>query len=97
LRNKFKLLSFLIIFVISLSVRNYNTDLVEGNNQLSETDSSTWKSELVDHDPIFINHDDNFTDLGFQGEGTNENPFLIQNLKITDAPNVFFTSYSTLY
>jgi parallel beta-helix repeat protein len=47
-------------------------------------DTST-NNQLIFHDPIIINHNDNFTQLGFQGVGTDENPFLIQNLKIVAA------------
>ncbi len=37
---------------------------------------------LDDHDPILIDHDDDFTTLGFAGNGTEYNPYLIENLSI---------------
>ena len=38
---------------------------------------------LTDSTPILINHDDNFTDYGFFGSGTELEPYLIQDLNIS--------------
>jgi hypothetical protein len=35
------------------------------------------------HDPIMIDHSDNFTQLGFSGSGIESDPYLIDNLNIT--------------
>ena len=42
-------------------------------------------SNLVSHDPIYINTDDGFESLGFAGSGTKNNPYIIENLWIQPA------------
>jgi len=58
-----------------------------GRNTIAKEVSDTGlNSELAlfEHESIFINHDDNFTTLGFAGNGTEYDPFLIENLSLTD-------------
>ncbi|MCE7747116.1 MAG: hypothetical protein GPJ51_01875 [Candidatus Heimdallarchaeota archaeon] len=41
--------------------------------------------KYIDHVPILIKNDQNFTDYGFPGNGTAENPFLIERLYINSS------------
>ena len=41
-------------------------------------------NDLIDHDPIFITHDDNFTDYGFPGTGSSSSPYVIEGLRIVN-------------
>lgn len=45
-------------------------------------------SEQFPHAPIVIWHDDNFTDFGFSGSGTPEQPYIIENLEIASTGSV---------
>ena len=50
-----------------------------------ESSARDWSIDteiLVDHEPIFISGDQNFTDYGFPGNGSESNPFIISNLRI---------------
>ncbi|MHA2271254.1 MAG: right-handed parallel beta-helix repeat-containing protein [Candidatus Hodarchaeales archaeon] len=44
----------------------------------------TILASYTEHDPIFIWHNDNFTDLGFLGAGTDTFPYRIEGLNITN-------------
>ena len=41
------------------------------------------KNQLIEHDPIIIWNDDDFLSFDFQGDGSKDNPYLIQNYNIT--------------
>ncbi|MFW9793574.1 MAG: right-handed parallel beta-helix repeat-containing protein [Candidatus Thorarchaeota archaeon] len=43
----------------------------------------SWAVSYTDSSPILIEHDDNFTDLGFSGDGSQSTPYIIDNLNIT--------------
>jgi len=47
-------------------------------------DGKTKFVNLTPHDPIEITNDNNFTDFGFPGTGTPEEPYRIDNYQITD-------------
>ena len=47
------------------------------------TTNKQWKLEYIEHEPITIDSDDDFVALGFNGSGTAEDPYVIQQLKIT--------------
>jgi len=47
----------------------------------------TTISSYVDHVPIAIINDQNFTDYGFPGSGTEEDPYRIENFKILSSEN----------
>ncbi|TET07159.1 MAG: hypothetical protein E3J86_13930, partial [Candidatus Thorarchaeota archaeon] len=39
-------------------------------------------ADYTPHDPIVITHDENFTQMAFPGDGTEEEPYLIEGLQI---------------
>jgi parallel beta-helix repeat protein len=43
----------------------------------------SWAVCYTDSSPILIDHDDNFTSLGFDGDGSETTPFIIDDLNIT--------------
>ncbi len=45
--------------------------------------STHWTTSYTDSSPILIEHDDNFTTLGFSGDGSETTPFVIDDLNIT--------------
>ncbi|MFW9890850.1 MAG: NosD domain-containing protein [Candidatus Thorarchaeota archaeon] len=44
---------------------------------------TSWVMSYTDSSPILIDHDDNFTTLGFDGDGSETTPFVIDDLNIT--------------
>lgn len=86
-KKKFVLKSIIfIIFIVSIlfSFIIYSRFYFEGPKsdsglaQMSLIDSSI----LVDHYPIIINSDSDLDTLGFLGEGTIANPYIIENFRI---------------
>ena len=49
-------------------------------------------SDLTHHDPIVINRASDFIDQGFPGNGSESNPYLIEDLNITEGQNGIFVS-----
>ncbi len=45
--------------------------------------STHWTTSYTDSSPILIEHDDNFTDFGFSGDGSETTPYIINDLNIT--------------
>lgn len=77
---------FFWCMVLILSTISMKSVLFGRNTIAKEPSDNNLNNELalVDHESIFINHDDNFTTLGFTGNGTEDNPYLIENLSLTD-------------
>ncbi|MBY9000266.1 MAG: right-handed parallel beta-helix repeat-containing protein, partial [Candidatus Heimdallarchaeota archaeon] len=82
--NKRKL--FFWCMVIILSTFSIRSVLFGRNTIAKELSDNNLNNELalVDHESIFIDHDDDFISLGFTGNGTENNPYLIENLSLTD-------------
>jgi parallel beta-helix repeat protein len=59
-------------------------------------DQSLSTTYYTDHDPIYINSNDDFENLGFPGSGTSDDPFVIERLKIS-ADNCLKISGTTDY
>ena len=81
--NKSKKLVIFLIFLISslfFCITDSNPSLVADGNITSEDKEYTLN--YTPHAPIEITSDDNFTDYGFPGEGTDINPFRIEYLHI---------------
>ena len=56
------------------------------------------RDELIDHPPIIIWNDNDFLSYNFSGDGSKNNPFMIQNLNITtDSNNGIYISGTTKY
>ena len=72
--QNFAFLCFLILLFSSLTGSANNKDIQTKNfSNLS----------LTPHEAIFINNDNNFTDYGFSGVGSENSPYIIENLNIT--------------
>ena len=71
----------MVIILSTISIRS----VLFGRNtiakELSDNNVNVGLA-LVDHESIFIDHDDDFISLGFTGNGTENNPYLIENLSI---------------
>jgi len=86
-----KFLIGLIIFVI-VNQSIYFLNPITGNNSVqgfTKIEENQLQINYVDHDPIIIISDDNFTDYGFSGNGTSGNPYLIENLEISSLDHYF--------
>ncbi|MHA1155516.1 MAG: NosD domain-containing protein [Candidatus Heimdallarchaeota archaeon] len=81
-----KLLSLLILsFIISgifISYNQINFGEAANENQIVYKQQPDYKS-YTNHGPIEINSNDDFISYGFDGSGTEIDPFLIENLNIT--------------
>ena len=77
-----KLLLFCIIIFISFSTSSISC----GTNVNENEDILSFKVTSVTMDPIYINHDDNFSALyGFSGTGEENDPYLIEGYNISDS------------
>ena len=91
-----KLISCLIILVITGFLGNssmfyimaYDDDRTIDQKRLSTARSihsqSFVENQYIDHDPINIGSDSDFSDLGFPGSGTNDDPFIISGYSISN-------------
>ena len=71
---------------------------IQKNNSYKTREKDTFPLSLTPHDSIVITSDDNFTDYGFYGLGTETNPYIIENYNITTAEtNGIFISDTTKY
>ena len=77
MKKAFSILLLIILLSCSGNPSNALNSSVKRKNALT--------TQYVEHAPILITHDDNFTQQGFQGAGNDKSPFLIQNLKISAA------------
>jgi len=50
-----------------------------------KTTTDTMFTNYVSHEPIVILNDANFTDYGFQGNGSETNPYIIENYNISNS------------
>lgn len=72
---------FLLSLILPISYLSFSTT----QEVSTKTNCFSYSFQLTPHDPIIITHNDNFTQLGFQGGGTDQNPYLIHNLRIIAA------------
>lgn len=95
MKKKFTLGLFTIgIIISSLSVNTTTTLSFVKKNQIADS----LILNLVPHGPIIITHDDNFTDYGFSGIGTANNPYIIENYEIiTSSENGIYIANTTKY
>jgi len=77
---------FLITLGMLFSSKNSIATYSEYNSDIQK---NTFEANYIDHDPIVIVTDDNFTDYGFPGTGTSEDPYLIDNLEISSLDHYF--------
>ena len=81
MKGRVFLYSLVIAVCYSLMVSNIITETAY-SNPLNYQGIVT--SAITPHSPIVINHIDNFTQLGLSGNGTQNNPFLIDAYSISD-------------
>ena len=81
-RAKTKIVSIGLILLIAISggIFVLHGSLTSSNAELSRTTFGT--SGDIPHIPIFIDSDDDFTTLGFPGDGSPGNPYRIENYVI---------------
>ena len=72
----FSLIVLLLGFFVSIT-GNYT------NSIMIKDESLTYNTNLVAHAPILIDSNGDFTTLGFSGDGTAGNPYIIEKLNIT--------------
>ncbi len=81
---QFLLLSILLFSIVSSS-QTYTTDSQDRTTQPSKLPNPIVyiQSSYISHEPIYISSNDDFLLLGFQGNGTLNDPYLIDNLNIS--------------
>ncbi|MFX0150109.1 MAG: right-handed parallel beta-helix repeat-containing protein [Candidatus Hodarchaeota archaeon] len=96
LRRKWSILQFLIITTIILNYGN-SDNLVQTMSISHETNDFVTSENIdvplsvpkisssgyLEHDPIFITSNNHFSEQGFLGTGTNNDPYIIEGLNIT--------------
>ncbi len=83
----------LLILTFAIYTLNINVQITAEENDYDPT-----SLELTPHDPISITSDSNFTDYGFPGSGTVEEPYIIEGYNITTTDdNGIFISMTTKY
>lgn len=80
----------MVLLLIASSFCVTEGDFIQSkNNLLPNYDFNIRKPSIetglsyADHTPIIIQNEDNFTDYGFSGNGSEFNPFVIENLNIS--------------
>ncbi len=86
MKKKTTLLLILLIITLSIYASNINVQISAEENKYRPI-----SLELSTHDPITITSDSNFTDYGFLGTGTSEDPYLIEGY------NIITTSTSSIH
>jgi len=90
--NSYKkfLIGLLILVIFNQSIYFLNPIMASNSTQeLTKITTNSFHINFVDHDPIIIISDDNFTDYGFSGNGSSVNPYLIENLEISSLDHYF--------
>jgi parallel beta-helix repeat protein len=94
-KKKTKILNLSLLFVVillfaSFSTTSSKTIIIAADNKANQ---QILRKNYVNHGPIYIDYDDNFTDpYNFPGAGTPGDPFRIENYNITvsgDYPILF--------
>ncbi|MBA7542083.1 hypothetical protein ES705_34399 [subsurface metagenome] len=69
-------------------------NLGQGLQTIEKSEGDLSLSSLTPHDPIYITYDSNFTDYGFLGTGTAEDPYVIEgyNITTTDSKGIYISS-----
>ena len=77
MRSRKTIIIVIVLLISVLSLNKHPSFAKDNSGELLQ------ETNYVEHEPIIILSDDNFTDYGFQGDGTLVNPFRIQDLNIT--------------
>jgi len=95
--TRFKLIFLILLIFLSSIFITYSVSSNQNGiktKQIYRTETFNFDS-LVSSGPILISSDDNFTDYGFSGLGTPEEPYLIENLDINTSSSVGISINST--
>ncbi len=84
-KSKTSIRRFLLVSLMIVGIGMYSSLRV---NAINVSYDSPSYSSLIPHDPIEITSDGNFTDYGFLGLGTIEDPYLIEEYNITTTDNI---------
>ena len=91
--KKSSLSLFIIVFLLSIGLFfSAQWNILIDNGSTEDTSHYSILSELTYHDPIVINSDSDFANQGFPGNGSRSNPYLIEDLNITEGQNGIFVS-----
>ena len=81
-----KKLHLTLFLILLLTVLFITLNEVKSSNEVMNQPAFEYKnnfSKYVEHVPIIINSNDDFISYGFPGNGSLENPYIIQNYNIT--------------
>ncbi|MHA1166919.1 MAG: NosD domain-containing protein [Candidatus Hodarchaeales archaeon] len=80
-KRSFIWLLFALLLVITIAA--YPEDIRENKSLVSEIKPiSPSSTSLIDHDPVSITSDADFVSLGCSGDGSSENPYIIEDYRI---------------
>ena len=83
-------LTIIIACFLLLSLIFYETINIPQNNKIGIVkgrETRYHSLDLISHDPIVIDSDDDFVTYGFPGSGTLSSPYMIEDLSIIDSGN----------
>ena len=95
--TRIKLIFIILLIFLSSIFFTYSVSSNQNGirtKQIYQTETFNFDS-LVSSGPILISSDDNFSDYGFSGLGTPEEPYLIENLDINTSSSVGISINST--
>ena len=81
----------LLVIIILLCSSNISTQTASDIDRLTSLSSISF----ITSPPIIISEDSNFTDYGLSGDGSEGNPFIIENLNITTTEGKGIYIYNT--
>ena len=81
------------LIVTAVLILNLGQGITKGIQITEKKEINLSLSSLIPHDPIYINSDGNFTDYGFLGSGTVEDPYIIEgyNIITNDLHGIYIT------
>ncbi len=81
------------LIVTVVLILNLSQGITKGIQITEKNERDLSLSSLIPHDPIYITSDGNFTDYGFPGAGTVDDPYLIEdyNITTTDVNGIYIT------
>ena len=99
MKNKFQGINYVLLLILSFFLLCASSVNVTSSAEIlpnSPNDSPILHSYTT-HDPIYIDYDDNFTDYGFPGDGSIDDPYRIENynITITDDYPILFSGNNT--
>lgn len=81
--------AFLSLLILFLSSKSEIKALTLQNSQEALTITSSFSITLIDSKSLYIHEDQDFIEYGFRGTGTIDNPYIIENLRISNKSAMF--------